>query len=87
MADDERRLDGNAAAGPLSEIFAVELTAARFTCAGCGHRDALGAAPLYASGPGSVVRCPGCAGVLLRFARVREALVLDLSGIGLLATG
>jgi ribosomal protein S27E len=83
MGDDER-LDGNAAAGPLSEIFALELTAARITCAGCGHREALGAAPLYASGPGTVVRCPSCSAVLLRYARVRGELVLDPSGIGLL---
>jgi Family of unknown function (DUF6510) len=86
MADDSH-LDGNAAAGPLSEIFALELTAARFTCAGCGRREALGAAPLYESGPGTVVRCPGCSAVLLRYARVRGELVLDLSGIGLLTAG
>jgi Family of unknown function (DUF6510) len=85
MGDDDRRLDGNAAAGPLSEIFALETTAALVTCAGCGTRGALGAAPLYASGPGTVVRCPGCSGVLLRYARVREQLLLDVSGIGLLA--
>jgi ribosomal protein S27E len=85
---DDRHLDGNAAAGPLSEIFALETTTMVVTCAGCGHRDALGAAPLYASGPGTVVRCGGCSGVLLRYARMRGQLVLDVSGIGLLtATG
>jgi hypothetical protein len=81
---DDRHLDGNAAAGPLSEIFALETTAVVVTCAGCGHRDALGAAPLYDSGPGTVVRCGGCSGVLLRYARMRGQLVLDVSGIRLL---
>jgi ribosomal protein S27E len=81
---EELHLDGNAAAGPLSEIFALEATTVMVTCAGCGHRDALGAALLYASGPGTVVRCEGCSGVLLRYARMRGQLVLDVSGMGLL---
>ena len=41
-ADDERagealRLDGNAAAGILSEVFVPDLTTAHATCAGCGQ--------------------------------------------------
>jgi len=59
---DDRHLDGNAAGGPLSDIFALEATTVMVTCAGCGHRDALGAALLFASGPGTVVRCEGCLG-------------------------
>jgi hypothetical protein len=86
MADDDRRLDGNTAGGPLGEVFALETTALTVTCAGCGQRGALGAAPLYASGPGSVLRCPGCDGVLVRYARIRGELVIDLSGIGLLSS-
>jgi hypothetical protein len=78
---DDRHLDGNAAAGPLSEVFALEATTMVVTCAGCGREDALGAAPLYASGPGTVMRCGGCSGVLLRYARMRGQLVLDVSGI------
>jgi len=84
MREDDLRLDGNAAAGPLGEVFALEITVAVATCTGCGHRGALGAALLYESGPGMVVRCEGCSGVLLRLARIREELVIDLSGIGLL---
>ena len=85
MADDDQRLDGNAAGGPLGEVFALETTTLTVTCAGCGRRGALGAAPLYASGPGSVLRCPGCDGMLVRYARIREELVLDFSGVGLLS--
>jgi hypothetical protein len=33
---------------------------------------------------GVVLRCPGCAGVLMRFARVRGALHADLRGVGAL---
>jgi len=85
MTDDDQRLDGNAAGGPLGEVFALETTALTVTCAGCGRRGALGEALLYESGPGSVLRCPGCDGVLVRYARIRQELVVDLSGVGLLA--
>jgi len=43
-----RRLDGNAAAGVLSEIFVPDLTAARATCAYCGAIRALGTLLVYA---------------------------------------
>ena len=33
-------LDGNAAAGELSEVFAADLTTATATCAGCGATPA-----------------------------------------------
>jgi len=84
MADDDQRLDGNAAGGPLGEVFALETTTLTVTCAGCGRRGALGEAPLYVSGPGNVLRCPGCDGVLVRYARIRDELVVDLSGVGLI---
>jgi hypothetical protein len=54
---DEFRLDGNAAAGMLSEVFVPDLTAAA--------RRAPGAAPsapsalhLYSHEMGAVIRCP-----------------------------
>lgn len=84
-ADDKRagealRLDGNAAAGILSEIFVPDLTAARATCAGCGTIRALGALLVYAHGMGTVMRCPACDAVVLRVARTRTHLCLDLTG-------
>ncbi len=36
-------LDGNAMAGDLREIFAVDLTDAVATCAGCGRASAVAA--------------------------------------------
>jgi hypothetical protein len=32
--DDELRLDGNAAAGPLGEVFSFEVTMAEYACGG-----------------------------------------------------
>ncbi|MFH5823874.1 DUF6510 family protein [Georgenia sp. AZ-5] len=80
----DRRLDGNAAAGPLAELFTVDLAAAVATCASCGRAAPLGAHLLYADAPGLVVRCPSCTGVVLRYAAGRTSLRLDLTGARLI---
>lgn len=67
--DEPLRLDGNAAAGVLEEIFAFEVTTAQTTCAGCGRTAPLGALLLYGGEMGIVLRCQGCEGVELRVAR------------------
>ncbi|HEY7637664.1 MAG TPA: DUF6510 family protein [Gemmatimonadales bacterium] len=77
---DALRLDGNAAAGILSEIFAVDLTAAEALCAGCGASRAVGALLVYAHGMGTVVRCPSCSAVVLRVGRTPTQLWLDVTG-------
>ena len=77
---DALRLDGNAAAGILSELFIPDLTAARATCAGCGATTAVGALLVYAHGMGTVMRCPGCDSVVLCVTRTATALWLDASG-------
>jgi hypothetical protein len=74
------RLDGNAAAGILSEVFVPDLTTAQATCANCGTIRALGALLVYAHGMGTVMRCPDCDGVVLRVTRRRTRLWLDLTG-------
>ena len=78
-------LDGNAAAGPLAEAFAFELTSAVGVCASCGAERAMGAAAAYLNAPGVVLRCPDCDAVLLRAARVEPAgrarLVIDMRGL------
>jgi hypothetical protein len=78
---EELRLDGNAAAGLLSEVFTPEATAAAVRCASCGNEGAVGEAAVYANAPGLVVRCTACAGVIMRFARIRGRLVADLRGV------
>ncbi|HEX6533896.1 MAG TPA: DUF6510 family protein [Gemmatimonadaceae bacterium] len=77
---DALRLDGNAAAGLLSEIFVPDVTAARATCAHCGVDRPVGALLLYAHGMGVVVRCPSCDGVVLRATRTSARVWLDLTG-------
>jgi hypothetical protein len=72
--------DGNALAGPLREIFAVDVTVARAQCAGCGHSGAIAELRVYGPAPGFVARCPGCEDVVLRIVRGPDAAWLDLRG-------
>ena len=80
MSERDDRLDGNAIGGLLGEIFAVEMTSARQTCAGCGTVHAVGKVDVYVNAPGVVVRCPSCTQVLMRIVRGRGKAWLDLSG-------
>ncbi len=84
MKDTDLRLDGNAAAGLLSEVFAVEMTTALETCDGCGTTNALGATHVYAQAPGVVLRCPDCEAILICIVRIRDRLLVDLSGTQLI---
>ena len=77
---DALRLDGNAAAGLLSELFVPDLTAARATCAGCGASGAVGALLVYAHGMGTVMRCPNCEGVVLCITRTATQVWLNPTG-------
>jgi hypothetical protein len=78
---DALKLDGNAAAGILQQVFAFEVTAAAGTCDGCGAVEAVGAVAVYAEGPGTVLRCPHCDSVLIKIATDGERLWADLRGL------
>ena len=65
METDDLRVDGNAVAGLLGEVFSVDLTGGRARCEGCGQVAELGADPVYSRGPGAVLRCKGCDSVLV----------------------
>ena len=80
----DRMLDGNAAGGPLAELFAIDLTAIRSTCAACGSSTPLGAHELYADAPALVLRCPSCSAVVLRYSNNRDRLRLDINGVAYL---
>lgn len=82
--DSELVLDGNAAAGLLSEVFNVEATTMVARCAACGGEGALATARVYSQCPGVVLRCPDCTAVVMRFARVRGRLAADFRGVNML---
>ena len=74
-------IDGNAAAGELSKIFAVDVTAAEGQCAHCGAAKRFAEAHLYMQCPGLVARCAVCEQVLLRLVSIRQRVFLDLTGM------
>ncbi|MEU0523288.1 DUF6510 family protein [Streptomyces niveus] len=82
---DEAYEDGNALGGPLSEIFAVDLTAAVGRCAGCGATGPMARLRVYDRAPGLVARCPDCGRVVLRLVRGPDTAWLDLQGASSLA--
>lgn len=59
------RLDGNAAGGPLSEIFGVDLTAAVIECGQCGRTGAVAETIVELDHDGMVIICRGCEHQLL----------------------
>jgi hypothetical protein len=81
MSDDF--VDGNALAGPLAEIFAVDLTAAVGRCAGCGRTGAVGTLRVYMRAPGLVARCPSCDTVVVRLVPGPDRIWLDLRMVSL----
>jgi len=76
--------DGNTLAGPLSEVFGVELMTAAGRCRSCGTTSQVATFRVYGRAPGFVGRCPHCEDVLLRLVRAPDALWLDFSGVSAL---
>jgi len=74
-------LDGNAAAGELSKVFAMDITVAEGRCAHFGATKCFAEARLYMRCPGFVARCTVCEHVLLRLVSVRQRIFLDMSGM------
>jgi hypothetical protein len=80
MINDARTADGNAVAGPLSQIFAFEVTRMIVTCSACGSESPLGALRLYGDTMGMVLRCVRCGEVNLRALQFNGIISLDARG-------
>lgn len=74
-------LDGNAAAGLLSEVFAVDVTVARGKCAHCGDVSVIARAHLWPDDHGMVLRCRVCGDVIAMATEREGRLCLDLRGL------
>jgi hypothetical protein len=77
---DALMLDGNAVAGLLQEVFAVEMTTALGTCGNCRATDAVGAMHVY-RGAGIVMRCPHCDNVLVRIVKDDRRVWIGFQGV------
>ena len=75
------RLDGNAAAGMLRDLFTVDTTAAEATCSGCGNVGPVGALIEYGHQMGVVLRCSTCATPVIRIVQADAAMYVDFSGL------
>ena len=74
-------VDGNALAGPLSELFRDDMTTALGRCAHCGDVSVLAESLVYDAAPGWCARCHVCGDVLLTFVRADDRLRIDLRGL------
>lgn len=73
-------LDGNAAAGILAEIFAVEMTTSLAECAHCGSDGEMGTVLVFSQAPGLVLRCPACENIMMRIVQAPGANYLEMRG-------
>jgi hypothetical protein len=83
MDETQLRLDGNAAAGILREVFVHDLSAARGACAACGTIAPMGSQHLYMYplSPGAVLRCTTCQEVLMVFVHAGGRYRFGLRGL------
>ena len=81
MTGSELWTDGTALAGPLQDLFRVEVTAAVGRCTGCGRTIPMAEVRVFDHAPGVVARCPVCDQVLLRLVRGPGRAWLDLRGL------
>jgi hypothetical protein len=77
---DALMLDGNAVAGLLQEVFAVEMTTALGTCGNCGAADPVGAIHVY-RGAGTVLRCPHCDNALVTIVKADKRVTIGFRGL------
>ncbi|MGH2615678.1 MAG: DUF6510 family protein [Thermomicrobiales bacterium] len=79
---DERdtRLDGNVAAGLLSEAFCREPSRMVIACSGCGAVAPMGSLLAYGLEMGAILRCPTCDTAVLRAGSIGHQLWVDLRG-------
>jgi uncharacterized protein DUF6510 len=80
MDDADLRLDGNAAAGLLAEVFAFDVTTAEAVCCGCGARGPVANLVVYGLAMGAILRCPACDTALIRVSKTGGGYWLDLRG-------
>ena len=74
-------VDGNALAGPLSEIFRGDMTMASGECRHCHDSTVLARAKVEMDEAGFAVRCCECEHVLFTVVRTPERTWVDLQGI------
>lgn len=78
---EETHVDGNALGGLLYELFGREMTDRSGCCANCGAVSLFGSVLVYSRGPGEVLRCPSCSGVLIVITRIESRVRVHFEGL------
>jgi hypothetical protein len=83
------KLDGNAMAGLLQEVFVDDVTTALGACGSCGNVADLGeqSAFMYPTSPGAVLRCAACESVLMVIVRTRTTVRVGFEGLAWIEIG
>lgn len=76
----EGRLDGNAVAGLLGEVFTADMTTAIAMCDSCGVGEMMGTAHAY-QGAGTVLRCPHCDQALVKLVQADSRVWIAFPGL------
>ena len=79
-------LDGNATAGALGRMLALDVTRVLRRCPDCGLEEVLAAHRAYA-GAATVLRCPGCEAVAVRVAERDGDVMVEWRGVFRTAAG
>jgi hypothetical protein len=74
-------VDGNVLAGPLSDIFSVDMTTAMGTCGSCADASPLAMSMVYLKPNTYVVRCHVCDAILLTIIQSSKFTRIELSGM------
>ena len=74
-------LDGSAIGGPLQEISGPDMTGAEATCPTCGAAGRVAETAVHLRGPGTVVRCRICSGLLMVISPIRGMNCIDAGGL------
>lgn len=79
-------VDGNALAGPLSALFAADLTTALVMCRHCGDEAPLATAVVERDDTADIVICRGCTHTLFTLHHSPAGLRLEVAGLAALAS-
>lgn len=77
-------VDGNALAGPLFELFRVDMTTAKGQCTTCRRIHLLAQASVYISRIGAVLRCRHCDSVQAVLVEIEGVIALRLPGVAVI---
>lgn len=84
---DEAPLDGNVAAGALAAALGADMTEVPARCAHCATVTVMAELRAWVGGPGIVLRCPACWGVVVRLAETDRGTHVDVRGASYLRMG